>query len=184
MPRPRDFQKSRIYKAENRIHEALKERGLDAKMESIPEVDAFVKHVTQSRFWKSKTIPNFAARGKPVRVKDGRGRRIACAGWSALGYYVALPKWARTKLTTVHEMTHVACYHNRVSHGRMFARTMLAMTRRFLGKEAGDLLAEQYKLLRVKRVGRDVGPTTIHYIPTAPVESVVSVVSREGQPNE
>jgi hypothetical protein len=67
-------------------------------------------------------------------------------------------------------MTHVACYHNPVAHGRMFARTMLAMTRRFLGKEAGDLLAEQYKDLRVKRVGRDTIRTYIHFIPE-PVES-------------
>jgi hypothetical protein len=173
--RTRDFQRERVYKAEGHVEAVLKERGLDGAL-SLDEVKALVGTVTRSRYWKSKAIHNHAARGKPVLVKDGRARRRACAGWRPIsGYYIAMPVRGRTRLTTLHELNHIAVYHNPVWHGREFARSMLAMTRRFLGKEAGDLLAEQYKVLRVKRVGRDTRTIYIHYIPRDPIKKTVTV---------
>lgn len=176
----RDYQKKRIYDSENAIRQALTDLGLNKRLESVEEVEAFVRSITRSRFWKSAKVLDTGPRGKPVAVRDGRGRRIACGGfrWD-IGYYIALPKWARTPLVIVHETAHVATYRFRPGHGRAFARTFLWMTTRFIGKEAGALLLAEFKKRKVRRTGFDSPRDRRRPVPG----TVQSVASNGGETN-
>ncbi|WP_222182253.1 hypothetical protein [Geminicoccus harenae] len=87
-PRPRDFQRSRLYRWEN-------EHVLPLDRQPIPleECRTLVAAVFARRLGPDAV---------PPRVEDGRGRRHAAGSREA----IKLPRWARTRPVVLHECAH------------------------------------------------------------------------------
>ena len=65
--------------------------------------------------------------GKRVIVKDGRGRRNACAFNRSLPT-IALPRWARNEIVVAHEVAHLHTFRagkDLPAHGSTFMRKYL-----------------------------------------------------------
>lgn len=139
MARPRDSQKSKLYKAEK----VLVERS--ARLDTVPEMRAWVEKIVRSRWMKSR-YPGV----EKINVLDGRGRRRGMGVRQMHGGYIAMPSWTRCEYYILHEITHVLTSTNAPSHGRLFCRNYLALIERWMGKEAARDLRESFREHRVK----------------------------------
>lgn len=146
----RDFQRSRVYKAER----ADAFTAYSQEVGSIHDVRAYVDKITSSRWWRNRCPV------KSVQVWDGRGTRIAygglfCSG-SKFGWGISLPRWARTHWVILHELAHVITEANgyyddgHPAHGREFCATFLELTRRWIGTDAAKALKQSFKDHKVK----------------------------------
>lgn len=157
MPRGRDYQRERLYRAEE-------EQPHPAEFHALPEVQAFVDKVTSSQTWFSlvsrtwrssaprHTHPFQRGAKAQVEVLDGRGRRRA----GAIGRWaITMPVWSRSRLVILHELAHVANPPGCASHGREFASMMLTLVARFIGRESYLALRAGYRKHGVRFVGRD-----------------------------
>ncbi|MEM7167617.1 MAG: hypothetical protein AAF581_19345 [Planctomycetota bacterium] len=130
---PRDQQRARLYDAEE---------GVDAGrvFVSLDDTQAFVDSITTSAFWER--IPNAP---RVIRVRDGRGRRHACAADAWFGAELRLPRWSRNQLIVLHELAHTITPSHCASHGPEFAGAYLHLVRRFLSEEHYDALHESFR---------------------------------------
>jgi len=122
----RDSQRSKVYSAERGLREP--------PFNTMQETQAFVDSVCKTKYWCNLG-------GLPTTATDGRGRRTAC------GYYggeICLPKWSRQRIIILHELAHTVI-GDAPWHGREFARTLLALVNRFMGKGAAAKLREAFK---------------------------------------
>lgn len=153
--RPRDSQRRKVYNSE----QAHSLWTWDAhQYESIQEVQEWVTKICNTRWFKNR-FPNYAViadsmfHKEGIKVLDGRGRRRPCG--STRGF-IKLPKWSRSDLVILHEISHVVTRRkNRhlpltAFHGREFCANYLALVRRFLGKDAGDELKASFKKHKAK----------------------------------
>jgi putative metallohydrolase (TIGR04338 family) len=143
MARPRDSQKSRLYKAER---EALNQRS--KRLETVGEISKFVDRIKKRATIKRRYGPELRS---SIFIGDGRGKRNA--GGDRFGIY--MPKWSRTEYIVLHEMAHcIACRkygrYNIAAHGREYAAVYIDLVRFMLGKEAGDALKAAFRDRRVK----------------------------------
>ena len=127
----RDNQRSRLYKAERAAWNCC----YPVKSLSLDDCKRLVKKA--ARFTDGPT----------PSVLDGRGRRSAWGSW----YNIKLPRWARTRWIILHEYTHAITSDK---HGPSFAKTYLALVRRFIGHTEGEILKIAYKQYRVKYITR------------------------------
>lgn len=131
----RDSQKAKLYRAERRAFGAA----FGEKLEdgSIPAVTRFVRRVEASKTW-SKLLREAGKALFPIKVDDGRGCRIARGG-----YWIRLPRWARTIPVILHEMAHVA--RPAANHNWPFAEAYVRLVSRFIGVEAAASLKRAFK---------------------------------------
>jgi putative metallohydrolase (TIGR04338 family) len=146
MKRKRDSQRSKLYRAEEEI------ASFETSYPTLKEVDDYCKRVVNDKwFVKHFGLCEFG-------VKDGRGARAARGiGWDDLSgkrlLRITIPLWARTDRIILHELCHgLKLLDKEPGHGRVFARTYLAMVKHFMGKEAASVLRASYKHHRVKYV--------------------------------
>jgi putative metallohydrolase (TIGR04338 family) len=130
---PRDFQKSKVYNAEEQI--------LWGRHLSWQETQDYIADITRTRFWKSLG-------GKEIKVKDGRGTTIARGNY--LRKFVSLPKWARTELVILHELAHTITPPRYCSHGVTYIRNYLKLVRRFMGDHTWKELKARFKTNKVR----------------------------------
>jgi putative metallohydrolase (TIGR04338 family) len=134
MSKTRDNQRAKIYRAER---EGL--GGLSYLFKDLKDVNKYIDYILRSSYWKKLN-------GSPyIDVRDGRGRRSACAFNK---HTIALPRWARTDVFVLHELTHTVVnfnYTKVADHGREFAKEFLGLVKRFMGKECYLILKESYK---------------------------------------
>lgn len=104
-------------------------------MKTVAECQAYVDRITTSDWWTTRH------RYWKVPVKDGRGRRSACASWDGS---ISLPLWARTPSTILHELAHVLAG---LSHGHdgTWKAAYHALARRFGPPGMADELAASWK---------------------------------------
>lgn len=157
----RDYQRSKVYRAEN----VLINQPYNTRLNSLEEVQDFLKHLTNSCWFKRRWKLQ-----KQIIVVDGRGRQKASGSSTQLTIW--LPLWARTKVVILHELSHVlsgrgvvgvapetTCpsYHKsyEAGHGREFCKRFLALIKHELGKQAWKDLKESYKSAGVKVRGSD-----------------------------
>lgn len=123
MSPPRDMQRARLYAAED---------GVDPGrvFDSLAATQEFVDAITNSPYWERIT-------GAPrmIAVRDGRGRRHACAQQAWFGAEIRLPRWSRSQRIVLHELAHTITPDSCASHGPEFARAYLRLVRRFLSEE-------------------------------------------------
>lgn len=149
MTRPRDSQRSKLYRAES-TPPAMQ----GGEMPTVPEVQAFVDKVMGSA-WAAKRWPRMSKR--QVLVKDGRGRRRACGSFS----YIKLPCWTRTKRVILHELAHsitLRLHRSTVAaHGREYAGVLVALVGRWMGEETARQLKAAFRKARVKYLPKQTG---------------------------
>jgi len=134
MDKLRDTQRSKVYHAERVIHHHGKQ------FKNMEEVDAYVIRICKTAFWKK------LHGAYHIEIKDGRGRRRACAfNWGT----IALPRWARQEAIILHELAHTLVnfdnYNFTAWHGKEFAKTYLLLVKRFMGKEEHAKLKTSFK---------------------------------------
>lgn len=119
---PRDFQRKRVYTAEDRCPAMRAEYVTD-----IHELRAWVKQITEHRVFLY-FYPQYHASG--ITVLDGRGRSRALG--SPRGY-IKMPRWTRSKLVVLHEIAHVVSPWTEL-HGELFCQNYLTLVRYILGE--------------------------------------------------
>lgn len=115
----KDYQKQRVYNSE---------RCVGPRLETVPQMQSYVDKMVKSAWWK-KRYP----RVKRIIVKDGRGRRRACAEYGYGYMVVKMPKWARNEGVLLHEMAHTV--NMSVKHGPKYVGNYLAMIDKAQGRE-------------------------------------------------
>jgi len=151
-PRPRDSQRSKVYKAET-AHSLWFDEAL---FDSVGDVQRWVDSICKSRWFKNrfpryaldpKSLMKYGRSADGIKVLDGRGRRRACGLRRG---FIKLPIWTRTDLHILHEIAHVVTTTKVASHGREFCANYLALVRQFMGKEEANELRECFKRHKVK----------------------------------
>ncbi len=142
MVRPRDNQRSRLYKAERVLNK------LSKRLEKVDDMKRFVDRLRK----RATIVRRYGVELKTsIFIGDGRGKRNA--GGDSRGIY--MPLWSRTEYIVLHEMAHcIACRrygrYNIAAHGREFAAVYVDLVRYMLGKEAADTLKASFREHRVK----------------------------------
>ena len=100
MVKPKDYQRQKLYNAER--HAFRFDRGGTVILKAC---ELLVEEVEDSDLWAdlcrvSEVVP------RKVRVKDGRGRRSACASYLSMS--ISLPRWSRKDWIVLHELAHLA----------------------------------------------------------------------------
>jgi putative metallohydrolase (TIGR04338 family) len=137
-----------VYRAEDSIRQVGK------KFTTIPEIEAYINKVRGSA-WFKRRWPDVAS--SRLRLKDGRGTRIAGGGYSRRTHTTTLnfPVWSRVEAVVLHELAHACTYEqygygNHAPHGWEFAATLLELVTHELGAESGQNLREAYKAKKVR----------------------------------
>lgn len=142
--RARDSQKKKLYASEDKV---------DAKtpdLESMLYVKLFADKVVGSAYYR-KHYGHMT-----VDVRDGRRRRSACASGGYNGHgIIRMPRWSRSKMIVLHELSHLAVAYNHKDvgvtwHGREFARIYLDLVRHVLGDAKAEELKASFKAHGVK----------------------------------
>lgn len=122
----RDSQKSRLYAAEKEF-----KTGPHPEYRKVAQIEEFIAEMIATNWWQARYphIPH-------IRVKDGRGTRIARG--SSLAWQISLPLWARTREIILHEVAHVLTPSHLPAHGREYAQVYYDLLLRFCGPETAD----------------------------------------------
>jgi len=126
--KPRDSQRSRVYRAEHQVAQRLNEPNFG----SVEETQEFVDAIVGSSWWRI-AVPHRPT----VLVADGRGRRSG----GSVGGEIRLPRLYRTPLIVFHELAHewVMC-PVRAPHGPDFAGAFLTLVGAFSDKQTLESL--------------------------------------------
>lgn len=140
MPRARDSQRSKVYKAETLTFRAKK---VQTDYRTVKDCKSFVQEVVNSKYWQSQ-------RGKKrVKIKDGRGRRAACFRFPNI---ICLPLWARNKVVIIHELAHMLTHQthpNSPAHGRFFCMHYVHLVEELIGISEAVALVLKWNELNV-----------------------------------
>ncbi len=126
--RPRDTQRARLYRAEDAVP-----RGRE--LATVDAMQGFVDAVVASVSWQR--VPDAP---RSIVVRDGRGRRGACAEGCWHGAVLRIPRWARCERILLHELAHAATPNECAPHGPEFAGRYLALVRRFVSESLWEEL--------------------------------------------
>jgi len=151
----RDFQRSKVYAAEDK---AFAEWKLP-EWESMDECRAFIQVITSSHYWQRH-------KGwKRITLKDGRGCRSASYWRGKIYRYgngtvkrvkvseMTLPKWSRNKFVIIHESAHWLTdrtTEDSTSHGSHFAGHYLNLIDELIGTDAAMGLMASFEEKGVK----------------------------------
>jgi len=157
--RVRDFQRSRVYRAEREAFgdtfEAYRER-------MVPRangrwVDSNGVRLARTRTWRADALRSVAECQAfvdslelpfPIVVASGKARRKGGAYQQRGVATIALPLWARVRPVILHEVAHHIANGDR--HGPAFTQAYVALVTETLGKDAGGRLHRAFREHRVK----------------------------------
>lgn len=134
--RPRDFQRSKVYRWERACVHHL----LDHEVLSLDECRSLVEEVY---LWHDQ--PTKIDGWSPPIVSDGRGRKHACGSRDV----IKLPRWARHRTIVLHE-----CAHGMTNdgHGPEFVACYIRLLGRYVSMNEMDLCRSAHAAgLRVAR---------------------------------
>lgn len=144
--RPRDAQRSRVYRAETPLP--------GPRLPDLDHCEQYAESVTGSPWWRARFPAHHA--GRLPRFRPGNGARQAFYREEhhprGVVATITLPRRYRTAGVVLHEMAHwaLADAYDLPQHGRTFARLLLDASTEFLGAEAGAALAASYRAERVR----------------------------------
>lgn len=146
MSRPRDSQRSKVYKAERESGIFKSSYRFDNREAmSIEECQQYVDKIISSKYVQR----TWNLRGNErVSVVVGRGGGMAYNSPFGAGH-ISLGVWARQEAIVIHEVAHLLA-GDRARHNWQFCETYLKLIRHFMGKEAHDRLKASFKQHRVK----------------------------------
>jgi putative metallohydrolase (TIGR04338 family) len=132
--RPRDSQRARLYRAEGQVDAG---RRLPTVERMQTWVDAMAATDWFLARWGVRTF----------EVRPGFGHRRATADENGV---LQMPKWARTELVLVHEVSHCLTPAACASHGPEYAGVLLTVARRAMGPGTAQLLEDAFARERVR----------------------------------
>lgn len=137
MQRQRDVKKGKLYKAEQAVRKEISKK----EFETVDECHKYVHNIVNSK-WFRKHYPNCPTE---VEIHDGGGMRSAYGGLQGGKVWMGLPKWSRYDIVILHELAHNITPDKLAAHGREFCANLLKLVKRFVGKEAHDILRQSMK---------------------------------------
>ncbi len=140
MKRPRDSQRQRVYDAEKLIPDFSSGH----RLETMEEIEAYVAMMLSHEWFRR----HFRSIGDHIDVSDGRGSRRAKAFCTQ--NRMSFPKWARSRMNVIHEVTHMVVSDAVSAHGWQFCATYLDLTRHFMGEERYKQLREAFRTKKVR----------------------------------
>jgi hypothetical protein len=142
--RPRDAQRSRVYRAETVVP--------SSPLPGLPACVHFAEKVVGSLWWTAR-FPERGLAGLP-RFRPGNGARQAFYREEPTGPTITLPRRYRTKGVVLHELVHwaLAATPDLAHHGTTFARVLVDATTEFCGPDRAAELTAAYAAEHV-RVG-------------------------------
>jgi putative metallohydrolase (TIGR04338 family) len=132
--RPRDSQRSRLYRAEDDV-------GPGRRLPTVPVLQAFVDELAASDWFTAR----WGARSFDVR--PGHGHRRATADRNGV---LQLPLWSRTELVVLHEVAHCLTPVEYAAHGPEYAGVFLSVVRRRLTPATAQTLEDAFARHRVR----------------------------------
>ena len=134
----RDNQRQRVYNAEREVNHFYFRQGGE-HLETVPIMQAYLDKLMRSA-WFKKNYPG----PWEIEVRDGRGRRNACAS-KVYGYEyrIKMPLWSRSEMILLHELAH--CLTNGHRHGRVFCYHYIALVERQMGKDKAEELRAAFR---------------------------------------
>lgn len=137
--RPRDAQRSKLYRAEQMCVGWQAGRRFD----TVDDVQAYVNRILSHAYVQR----HFVKAKYGIEVRPGHGMRRG----HAYRYAMALPKFARHEMYILHEMAHcLADRFDEESHGWKFCDRYLKLVTHVMGREAGDSLKASFRERKVK----------------------------------
>lgn len=138
----RDFQRQKLYRAENQALQKHKK-----KFKDHLEASRFIAKVLSNKWF----IDNFMIR--EVIMHHHHNNRVFARGGGAykpnrIGR-IKIPDWACSDWVILHELAH-CCQEHPEGHGRNFCYIFLLLVEKFMGKEAARDLKTQYAKFDVK----------------------------------
>ncbi|HZR37052.1 MAG TPA: hypothetical protein VFA75_16905 [Nevskia sp.] len=89
---------------------------------------------------------------QPMRlhIADGRGGRYArCRSCDGLQFQLCFPRATRSEYFVLHELAHACTWHTaRTDHDQVFMRALLVLVRRRMGREAAEMLRQEWRAAR------------------------------------
>ena len=142
MPKPRDMQRARLYKADDVLLPLAK------KLPKVRDVEKYVERVLA----RQSILRRYPLTNRDVKVKDGGGTRSALAYGS---WAISIPLWARNEAIVLHELAHTIVYRHwsrseAAAHGWQFASVYLVLTKAMMGAAAHDALRASFKAHKVR----------------------------------
>jgi putative metallohydrolase (TIGR04338 family) len=133
-PRPRDSQRSRLYRAEGEVDAGR-------RLPTVERMQAWVDGLVATDW--------FVARWgeRSFEVRPGFGHRRATADENGV---LQMPKWARNELVLLHEVAHCLTPPAFASHGPEYAGVLLTLARRGMGPGTAQLLEDAFARERVR----------------------------------
>ena len=133
----RDVQRTRLYDAENRVSEGL-------VWDSLAGAQSYLDELLTSSWWQ-RHFPSVRC----VVLFD-QGAKYALAHKGVHGGAIQFPAWARTQLTLLHELAHLASPTGTVGHGPVFAGIYLLLVQHGMGEPVAAQLASHFAARRVR----------------------------------
>lgn len=141
----RDAQRRRVYDAENKARHVLTREGFEWR--DVKTEASYRRRLDEimSSKWMKDTYPQ--ATGRAVELNWGGRRFGACAGYT--GITTSLTDFALHEMVLVHELAHTI--EKRLTgvsdpgHGRAYCQIYLRLVRRFIGKQAHDVLKKCFR---------------------------------------
>ena len=136
-PKPRDYQRSKVYKAENKVLKPLKNTFKDHL-----EASRFIAKVISNKWF----IDNFNIR--KITMHHDRRLKVSARGGGLYKPHpsgkISIPNWACNDWVVLHEIAH-CCQTQPEAHGRQFCFIFLRLVRKFMGKYAAQALEREFK---------------------------------------
>src|SRR5918996_5967434 len=133
----RDVQRTRLYEAENCVSEGL-------VWDSLMAAQQYVDELFTSPWWQ-RQFPSVRC----VVLFD-QGAKYARAHKGVHGGAIQFPAWARTQLTLLHELAHLASPTGTVGHGPVYAGIYLLLVQQGMGEPVAAQLASHFAARRVR----------------------------------
>lgn len=127
-----DRQRSKLYKAENTVDGIFFQ---PTYLASIAGCQQFVDRIVRKRWFQR----NFNI--KKVTVHPKRNNAYARGGYGN----VWLPRWARTEMVILHELSHVVTLTQHEFHGPEYAGTYIYLVEKVIGEDKARELTEAFR---------------------------------------
>jgi len=169
--RPRDTQKSRVYRAENSCSWARFEQ-------TIPnhELQTWAEENILGKAWFRKRFGNVH-----VTIELGRNGGVAYSGLFT-NNRITLGVPFRNAWGMCHEIAHIITPAD--GHGKHYARNYLFLVEKVMGKEQADELKAQFKANRVKMVPATAMPQPTKRISEMPKRPAVAAKAKPKRPRQ
>lgn len=132
--RPRDSQRARLYRAEGEVDSGR-------RLPTVERMQAYADGLLMADWFSARWGT------RSFEVRPGFGHRRATADGNGV---LQMPKWARSELVLLHEISHCLTPVEFAAHGPEYAGVLLALARRSMGPATAQSLEDSFARHRVR----------------------------------